>query len=71
MQKSTKLGTTLLAVGVGSALAAAGAAEHSTETVAVAAGILTGACTALGVTSLIVGWAMRRPAGEDGETADA
>jgi predicted benzoate:H+ symporter BenE len=64
MQKNVKLGAALTAVGAGSALAAADAAEHGAATIAVVAGVLTGACTALGVTSLIIGWATRRPAGE-------
>lgn len=65
MQKSTKLGFALTAIGAGSATATAEAAEHGATALTVAGGILTGACTALGVTSLILGWAGRRPEAEE------
>lgn len=64
MQKTTKLGTGLLAVGTGTAVAAVDAADNGAAALAVAAGLLSGACTALGATVLIVGWATRRPAKE-------
>jgi hypothetical protein len=67
MQKNTKLGAALLAAGAGAALVAAEASEHGAMTVAVATGILTGAFTALGTTTLVVAWATRPPAAGDGE----
>lgn len=67
MQKNTKLGVALTAIGAGTALVAAEASEHGAMAVAVAGGILTGAFTALGTTTLVVAWATRRPAAGDGE----
>lgn len=64
MQKSTKLGVSLLAVGVGSALTIVGARGEGPEALTVAGSLLSGACTALGVTSVLVGWADSRPAEE-------
>lgn len=66
MRKNIPMGAALLAVGVGSALAAVGSEGEVPQGLAVAAGLLSGACTALGVTSVIVGWTGRRPA-EDAE----
>lgn len=67
MQKTTKLGAGLLAAGTGTAVAAVDAADNGAATLAVAAGLLSGACAALGATALIVGWATRRPVKEDSE----
>lgn len=64
MRKSTRIGTALLAVGTGAALATTDAAEHGSTALAVVGAVLTGSCTALGTTVLIVGWATSRPAGE-------
>lgn len=64
MQKNIKTGVTLLAVGVGSALAVVSTEGKGPETFTVTASLLSGACTALGVTSVLVGWAGRRPAEE-------
>lgn len=62
MRKSIKLGAALMAAGVGTAVAAASVAEHGVPELTVAAGLLSGACTSLGVTSVLVGWADHRPA---------
>ena len=61
MRKITKMGASLLAVGAGMAVATSDAAEHGSAGLTATAGILTGACTALGVTTLVIGWATRRP----------
>ena len=66
MQKSTNLGAALIAAGAGNAMSAASAAGHGNTPFAVAFGIASAACTALGVTLLIVGWATRPR--ERGET---
>lgn len=66
MQKNTSMGVALLTVGAGSALTAASIKGEGPEALAVAAGLLAGACTALGVTSVLIGWTGRRPA-EDAE----
>lgn len=66
MRKNTLMGAALVATGVSSAVAAVNAGDHGARTPAVAASLLSGACTALGVTSVLVGWADRRPA-EDTE----
>lgn len=66
MRKNIPMGLALTAVGVGSALTAVSVNGEVPEALTVAAGLLSGACTALGVTSLLVGWAGRRPA-EDTE----
>lgn len=67
MQRTTKLGTGLLAIGTGTALAATEAADHGAVSLAIAAGLLSGACTGLGAAALILGWVARRPAGEADE----
>jgi hypothetical protein len=59
MRKSLKLSAGLLTVGAGSAVAAVDAADHGAKTLAVAAALLAGACTALSVTSAFTGWAVR------------
>lgn len=64
MQKDIARGVTLVTAGVGSAVAAVSAGDHGARTLAVAAGLLSGACTALGVTSVLIGWTGRRPAGD-------
>lgn len=64
MRKSIKLGTALIAAGVGTAVAATSVAEHGAPELTLTAGLLSGACTALGVTSVLIGWADRRPAGD-------
>lgn len=64
MRKSIKLGVALITAGAGSAVASVDAADHGAKTLTVAAALLAGASTALGVTSAIVGWATPRPAGD-------
>lgn len=66
MHKSIKLGAVLLTVGTGSAVVTVAAAGHSVPQLVAASGLLSGACTALGVTSVIVGWASRRATEDDG-----
>lgn len=66
MQKNISRGVALLAAGVGSALAAVEAADHGARNLTVSAALLAGASTALGVTSVLVGLAGRRPS-EDTE----
>lgn len=61
MRKSIKLGAVLLAVGAGSAVATVSAAEHGHAALTATTALTAGSCTALGVTSVIVGWATRRP----------
>lgn len=67
MRKTTKLGAVLMTTGAAAAVAAVDAAGHGAKTLTVSAGLLSGACTALGVTSVITGWATRRPEPEDVE----
>ncbi len=62
MQKDIPRGLALLAVGVGSALAVVSTGGKGPEAFTVAGSLLSGACTALGVTSVLIGWAGRRPA---------
>lgn len=66
MQRDISRGVTLLAIGIGSALTAVSTEGAGPRGLTVAAGLLSGACTALGVTSVLVGWTGRRPA-EDTE----
>lgn len=64
MQKTTKLGTLLTAVGAAGAVGTVYVAEHGPAPLAVLAGLLSGAYLALGVTALVIGWAMRSPSGK-------
>lgn len=61
MQRNISMGVALMTVGIGSALTVAGAEGDGPQALTVTASLLSGACTALGVTSVIVGWAGRRP----------
>lgn len=67
MRKTTKLGAGLIVAGTGTAVAAVDAADHGAASLAVVSGLLSGACTALGATALIIGWTSHRPAREDSE----
>lgn len=65
MQRTTRLGAGLLAVGSGAALVATGAADHGHRSVAVAAALASGAMTALGAVAVVIAWAGRRDADRD------
>lgn len=68
MRNSLKMAAGLLAVGAGTAVASVDAAEHGAKALTVSAALLSGACTALGVTTFFAGWVA---AGHRAESEDA
>lgn len=64
MQKNIARGVALLTVGAGSALTMVSTEGQAPQAFTMAAGMLSGACTALGVTSVLIGWTGRRTAEE-------